>query len=554
MSTRSAEQVLAQLPAASSPSSPGITIVLSASQDVAALRACLDTFAECWLDTRAELIVVTSGGLVLPALNDVMRRYPAVMHLEGPPNATATELRRLGLLHATRAVICFVDANAPERQSWATELCRSWRNWSAVGDSLHRPACSAAADARRPLVSVVMPVHNGGVSFHAALGAVALTDMPRATWELIVVDDASRDDTELVAAGVADKLVRLSACAHGPGYARNRGFEVTLGDYIAFVNADVMVRPDTLRRMSTVLQGSSDVGAVFGSYAAQAGAKSFVSQYRNLLQRYYHERNAGDATTFSSACGAIRSDVFEQAGGYDEWHFPRRQLEDLELGQRIRRLGHRIMLDAEIQATNLKRWTIHGMIKTEIFDRGVPWMRLVRSHVSPTRDSSRAPRVLKRANIALTWLGIAFGLYAWHAQAMAPLWVALACVASVVANNSGQLAYFFRERGFPFAVGSIAIDLLYYTVSGMGTVFGWVARQSFGEPRPDAVSEAYIEMSIKHWPPVPVRRLLDARVRGETETAAADGVAPRVHTERNTGRDLNPLDGGSSPTLGNAIS
>ena len=63
---------------------------------------------------------------------------------------------------------------------------------------------------------------------------------------------------------------------------------------------------------------------------------------------------AGDRFTFSSACGVIRSDVFEEAGGYDEWHFSRRQLEDLELGQHIRSLGYRIVLDPDLEATNLK--------------------------------------------------------------------------------------------------------------------------------------------------------------------------------------------------------
>ena len=78
------------------------------------------------------------------------------------------------------------------------------------------------------------------------------------------MDDGSTDDTVTIAAQYADKVVRLPDGPHGPGYARNRGFEMTLGACVAFVNADVMVRSHTLRRFYEALKRDRDVGAVFG--------------------------------------------------------------------------------------------------------------------------------------------------------------------------------------------------------------------------------------------------------------------------------------------------
>ena len=65
-----------------------------------------------------------------------------------------------------------------------------------------------------------------------------------------MVDDASTDETAVVAARYADTIVRLPGKPHGPAYARNRGFEASRGDVVIFIDADVCVHPDTLRRFA----------------------------------------------------------------------------------------------------------------------------------------------------------------------------------------------------------------------------------------------------------------------------------------------------------------
>src|SRR5438067_621832 len=83
----------------------------------------------------------------------------------------------------------------------------------------------------------------------SSLIVVLPTRLPRSVFELIVVDDASRDATATVAARHADKVVRLTGRSLGAAYACNRGVEVSRGEIVAFVDADVVVRPDTLPRM-----------------------------------------------------------------------------------------------------------------------------------------------------------------------------------------------------------------------------------------------------------------------------------------------------------------
>jgi glycosyltransferase involved in cell wall biosynthesis len=484
---------------------PNVSVVVTCTHDVAALESCLTTFAPCCTAAGAEVIVV--GALDTARLATVGRSFPDLTYVQAPPGTSPATLRRIGFLRASANILAFVDDCSPERHGWTSQLCLGWRQWADTGGRLGA-SCEPSTEPRRPLLSVVMPVRNGSRTLLQALEALTLSDLPRESWELVVVDDGSRDDTATIAAQYADRLVRLPGRGNGPGYARNRGFELTLGHYVTFINADVIVEHDTLRCSAQALAEAPDVGAVFGVHSASALQRGLVSQYRNLLLHYYLQRNTGDAATFSSGCGTMRSAVFEQAGGYDEWHFRRRQLEDLELGQRIRRLGCRIVLHPDIHATHLKRWTLRTMIATEIFDRGVPWMRLVRRHLFRTRDARRLRRI-KTVNVALTWASVALLLAAWLTDLPALLLGAAGCLATVVVNNAAQLRFFQRQRSVPFALATIGLDLVYYLTSGLAVVLGWIARHTLGEPRPDASAEAFAEMEVRRWPPVPVKRLMD---------------------------------------------
>lgn len=61
---------------------------------------------------------------------------------------------------------------------------------------------------------------------------------------------------------IADVVVRLPGSPHGPAYARNRSFEFTRGEYVAFIDADVCVHRDTLARFVLVLSREPDVSDV----------------------------------------------------------------------------------------------------------------------------------------------------------------------------------------------------------------------------------------------------------------------------------------------------
>src|SRR5204862_7773003 len=105
------------------------------------------------------------------------------------------------------------------------------------------------------------------------------------------------------------------------------------------------------------------------------------------------------------------------------------------------------------------------------------------------------------------WLGATLAVFGLWPRAHILLAGAAACVAVVAINDAIRLGFFLRERGTLFAAKAVALDLVYYLVSGVAVAFGWIAQQAIGEPRPSPATEAFAELEVKTWPPVPIKRI-----------------------------------------------
>lgn len=192
--------------------------------------------------------------------------------------------------------------------------------------------------------------------------------------ECIVVDDGSTDGTMALAESFGAVVLHTGG-RRGPAVARNTGAARARGDILFFIDADVIVHPDALSRVIEDFQDTS-LAAVIGSYDDTPAAPGVVSQFRNLLHCYTHQEACREATTFWSGCGAIRREVFLSVNGFDA-SYCRPAIEDIELGYRLYAAGKRLALDPAIQAKHLKHWTMRKMLRTDIFDRGIPWTLLI---------------------------------------------------------------------------------------------------------------------------------------------------------------------------------
>jgi glycosyltransferase involved in cell wall biosynthesis len=320
------------------------------------------------------------------------------------------------------------------------------------------------------VISVVVPVRNDPVHLRACLESLAASR--GADHEVLVVDDASTDDSADVAAALGARVLRLERRS-GPAAARNRGAEAARGEHLFFVDADVCVHPETVAQVVSVFAADPGIDALFGSYDLRPGASNFLSQYKNLFHHFVHQQGSAEASTFWSGCGAIKRSVFLELGGFDT-SYARPCIEDIELGARLRRAGRRIALRKEIQATHLKRWTLPGIVKSDVWDRGVPWTELIlRDRDLP--DDLNLKRAQRVSAVLAYGVALALGAAPWRAFGIgARTWLlaAAALLLALVAINRRFYAFFARARGPFFAVRVVPLHVLYYLYSGVALVIG----------------------------------------------------------------------------------
>ncbi|HEX8207860.1 MAG TPA: glycosyltransferase, partial [Solirubrobacteraceae bacterium] len=161
-----------------------------------------------------------------------------------------------------------------------------------------------------------------------------------------------------------------------PARLRNVGAMQATGDVVVFVDADIVVHEDAIERLRAAFDRDPGLVAAFGSYDDTPPGGT-VAMFRNLLHHHVHSAAAGPATTFWAGLGAVRRETFLAAGGFDDRRYPRPMLEDVELGLRLTDDGHRIAILPDVQGTHLKDWNLRAMVRTDLVDRGVPWMRLL---------------------------------------------------------------------------------------------------------------------------------------------------------------------------------
>lgn len=245
-----------------------------------------------------------------------------------------------------------------------------------------------------------------------------------------------------------------------------------------FIDADVRVHPDTLARIDAHLRANPETVAVMGSYDDTPEDPGFVSQFKNLFHHFIHQHSKHHAWTFWAGCGAIRKNVFLEVGGFSEG-YDRPCIEDIELGARLAGGGRRIDLEPTIQATHLKRWTLRSLVRTDVWDRAVPWLRLMlrTRHMPPDMNVTHAHRasvvlaVVGSALLAAAALEVIFGASPYLPTTLAML---VSVAAMLFGLNLDLYRFFARKRGVLFAARSVPLHWLYYAYCAAGVAIAVV--------------------------------------------------------------------------------
>lgn len=317
--------------------------------------------------------------------------------------------------------------------------------------------------------SVIIPVWRGSANFAKCLSSV-LAAIQKGD-EIIVVADGEGDGSWRAAEQIGVRLFKL-ADRGGPSRARNAGAEASQSDILFFIDADVIIPPDSVERIRTIFETEKELAALIGSYDEEPSEANFYSQYKNLFHHYVHQHSRSEASTFWGACGAIRREIFLETGGFDP-SYERPSIEDIELGYRLKAASHKIRLLPDLQVKHLKRWNAYSLIRSDVLNRATPWTELIWD-----RFVRRRLAVLNDLNLSLHYrlsLITSVLLVAALIGAFVSVWAVpfiLLFGSLFVLIQIPFFSFFRMKRGLSFAFRALAWRFGYDLYSGLGFFYG----------------------------------------------------------------------------------
>ena len=253
-----------------------------------------------------------------------------------------------------------------EARRVAREAVLKFRADGATAEIVWRAKSPATA---APTVSIIIPCHNGVALTDACLRSLMETLPANFRGEIIVVDDASTDGTaaSLRAWAAADPRVKPLRNAKNLGFLEtaNRGAKAATGEFLVFLNNDLVLLPGWLPPLLRTFRDFPDAGGVGGKLIfpdgtlQEAGGMLFRDGSAAHFGRGDHALDAPlynfvrPADYCSAALFATPRALFTKLGGFDQDYAPA-YYEDTDYCCAVRAAGRRIYYQPESAAVHVE--------------------------------------------------------------------------------------------------------------------------------------------------------------------------------------------------------
>jgi len=208
----------------------------------------------------------------------------------------------------------------------------------------------------RPLVSIIVPVHNQWAFTHACLRSILAAE-PALAYEIILADDASTDDTVAASHFVRGLVIQRNTEPLGFLGNCNRAARLAQGDHLLFLNNDTQVQPGAISALLEVFRTHPDAGLVGAKLVYPDGrlqeaggilwADGSAWNYGRGQDPTLAEFNYLRETDYCSGAAILVSrSLFEQLGGFDD-RFAPAYCEDSDLAFSIRAAGRKVYYQPE---------------------------------------------------------------------------------------------------------------------------------------------------------------------------------------------------------------
>jgi cellulose synthase/poly-beta-1,6-N-acetylglucosamine synthase-like glycosyltransferase len=269
-------------------------------------------------------------------------------------------------------------------------------------------------DDELPTVSVVIPAWNEERSIARTLRSVLKSDYPKELFEVIVIDDGSKDKTYQIAKKFQSKNVRIFTKENGgKGTALNFALKKCKGEIIFSMDADTFIKPNSIKEMTRYFK-NSQVMLVSPSMLIHKpkGILQRIQQAEYLfgifIRKAFASVNAIHVTP--GAFSAYRKTFFDKYGGYDEGNIT----EDLELALRIQYNGYKIEYSPESTAYTIAP----NKFKPLMIQRRRWYTGLMKNTWKYKKIISRKYGDLGIFIIPLAWISIFFSVFAINYMAI----------------------------------------------------------------------------------------------------------------------------------------
>ena len=179
------------------------------------------------------------------------------------------------------------------------------------------------------------------------------------------------------------EVVDDSETDYGPGISRNIGWKKGSGKYVAFIDDDCLANKDWIESLQTVFS-ENDIGGIEGGITT-TNDKGDIIDF-NPPNRFKWDR-------FKTANMAIRRDILEEIGGFDERYFLHR--EDTDIAWRVIDAGYRMVWVPECTVHHPEPIGIHGAIYG-----AYPRSEQLLYHCNPRKFVESAASMISRESLA----------------------------------------------------------------------------------------------------------------------------------------------------------
>jgi cellulose synthase/poly-beta-1,6-N-acetylglucosamine synthase-like glycosyltransferase len=311
-----------------------------------------------------------------------------------------------------------------------------------------------------PHVSIIVATLNSEATIDGCLRSILALDYPKHLLEVIVIDGGSEDST--IDQVKAHPVKLISKRLNVPS-AYNFVLKTAKGEIIGFIDSDVRIERQWLRKLSSYLANPEIAGAS-GNIATWNKSK-LVPRCIGYELSFRYRRLPKDVGRVATMNLILRKAVIEEVGGFDESLSTQY---DTDLVTRITRSGYRVIFDSDVYCYHFHRPTLRKYFGQQ-FRYGQNTWKLYSKH----------PDLIRGDNITGWWMNIQPVLYAVGATSVlvsaianfnpVGLWIFLSLALLTTLHytfSAARIARAFRDPSAMFLIVIYFIRAVAWTLGG----------------------------------------------------------------------------------------